>query len=190
MSESSSPLILVVDDTPRNLQLVAEVLAREGFEPALATDGPSALAFAAQEVPVLILLDVLMPGMDGYEVCRRLKADPVTQAIPVIFLTARAESDDILAGFEAGGVDYVTKPFRAPELLARVRAHVHLRLAQQEIKVLRGFLPTCSHCKKIRDESGQWQPLEAYITARSEATFSHGLCPECVGLYFPDFKPR
>lgn len=187
MSNDTLPLVLVVDDTPKNLQLVAEILSRAGFEPALAQDGPTALVSAARDKPDLILLDVLMPGMDGFEVCRRLKADPVTQGIPVIFLTAKTESGDILAGFERGGVDYVSKPFRVQELLARVKVHVELRKAQQEIRILRGFLPICSHCKKIRDEKGRWHPIEGYIAEHSEAQFSHSLCPDCVRTYFPDF---
>jgi CheY-like chemotaxis protein len=184
MEPKKRPLILVVDDLPQNLDLLVHVLEREGYELILATDGAQALDIAAKEMPELILLDILMPDMDGLEVCRRLKSDSSTQDIPVIFLTAKAE--EILTGFEVGAVDYVTKPFRIPELLARVHVHVELRRAQGEIRVLRGFLPTCAHCKKIRDEQGTWFAIETYITEHSEAQFSHSLCPDCVPIYFPE----
>lgn len=180
------PLLLAADDTPRDLKLLAKALEREGYDLVLAANGVQALECAKTRKPDLILLDILMPGMDGIEVCRRLKADPNTQGIPVIFLTAQAKSIEILAGFEAGAVDYVTKPFQIPELLARVRVHVDLRRAQQEIRTLHGLLPTCAHCKKIRDEQGIWHGIETYISARSEAQFSHGLCPDCIPMYFPD----
>lgn len=179
--------ILAVDDKPRSLELLSKILGREGYNLAFAAEGSDALELAAKEKPDLILMDILMPGMNGIEVCRRLKADPATQGIPLIFLTSQTGSDEILAGFEAGAVDYVTKPFRIPELLARVHVHVELRRARQEIRTLRGILPTCSHCKKIRDEQGRWHPIESYIAERTEAEFSHGFCPECIPIYFPEY---
>lgn len=179
--------VLVVDDTQRDRDLLAAVLEREGYEVVPAADGAEALDLAARMEPAVILLDILLPGMDGIEVCRALKADPATAGIPVIFLTGQSKSDQILAGFEAGAVDYVTKPFRILELLARVHVHVELRRVRNEVRVLRGILPTCSGCKKIRDEQGDWHAIESFITQRSEAQFTHGLCPDCIPIYFPDF---
>jgi DNA-binding response OmpR family regulator len=181
------PLILVVEDTPRDRELLSSVLEREGYEVVSAFDGDRARDLAARMNPVLILLDVLLPGMDGLEVCRRLKEDALTRAIPVIFLTGQSASDQVLAGFEAGAADYVTKPFRIMELLARVHVHVELHRVRNEVRVLHGILPTCSNCKKIRDEQGTWHQIESYITQRSEAQFSHGLCPDCIPQFFPDF---
>lgn len=181
------PLILVADDTARDLDLLARVLERQGYAVAVAGDGAQALFLAGRDCPDLILLDVLMPGLDGIAACRRLKSDPATVGIPVIFLTGQSESGEILAGFEAGAVDYVTKPFRVPELLARVRVHMDLRRAQLEISTLRGILPTCAHCKRIRDEQGTWHPIERFISQHSEARFSHGCCPECIPACFPDY---
>ena len=186
MEQAKGSLILAVDDTPSDLVLYATILEREGYVLALAQDGLQALAFATKEKPDLILLDIFMPGMDGIETCRRLKADPATQDVPVIFVTANSGSDDILAGFEAGAVDYVTKPFRIPELLARVHVQAELRRAQRELRTLHGILPTCAHCKKIRDEKGTWHSIESYISQHSEAHFSHGICPDCISIYFPD----
>lgn len=181
------PLILVVDDTARDLELLIKLLERQGYAVRGAEAGVPALALVGRECPDLILLDVLMPGLDGIEVCRRLKSDPATAGIPVIFLTGQSESGEILAGFEAGAVDYVTKPFRVPELLARVRVHMDLRRAQLEISTLRGILPTCAHCKRIRDEKGTWHRIETFISQHSEAQFSHGCCPQCIPVCFPDY---
>jgi putative two-component system response regulator len=125
-------LVLLVDDTPTNLDILVETLG-EDYDLAAATDGPSALELILSQPPDLILLDVMMPGMDGYEVCRRLKAEAETADIPVIFLTALAESADKARGFAAGAVDYVTKPFDPIEIKARVRTHLSLRLARQEL---------------------------------------------------------
>jgi DNA-binding response OmpR family regulator len=186
MAHTEPTLILVVDDSARDRELLARILEREGHTPILAPDGHQALALALQHKPDLVLLDVFMPGMDGLEVCRKLKADPATEGVPVIFLTGRSQSLDILTGFQAGAVDYVTKPFQIPELLARVQVHLELRRAHREIRSLRGILPTCAHCKRIRDGSGTWHDIETYISRHSEAMFSHGICPECIPVFFPD----
>jgi DNA-binding response OmpR family regulator len=188
MEHAKGPLILAVDDTASDLDLLARILVREGYTLSLAHDGPQALEMAANEKPDLILLDVLMPDMDGMEVCRKLKADSATRAIPVIFVTGQSGSDEVLTGFEAGAVDYVAKPFRIPEPLARVHVHVELRRVQQEVHTLRSILPTCAHCKNIRDEKGTWHSIEAYISQHSAAHFSHGLCPTCAPIYFPAAK--
>jgi len=119
--------ILVVDDSPTNLKLLLQLLEREKHTVMVATNGQTALRIAAQAIPDAILLDVGMPGMDGYEVCRRLQEDAATVTIPVIFLTGWDRKEDVVAGFEAGGVDYVVKPFREEEVLARVSTHVRLR---------------------------------------------------------------
>lgn len=187
MSRSETPLVLAVDDRHENLNLIAEILGPEGYEVALALDGTEALNFVRAERPDLILLDVIMPGQDGLEVCRELKADPRTASIPVIFLTAKTETEDLVKGFDAGAVDYVGKPFKPAELIARIRTHVELARARMEIHTLRGLLPTCAHCKRIRDEQGQWQPIETYISDRTEAEFTHGLCPVCQAVYCPDY---
>ena len=125
-------LILLVDDTETNLDILVDALG-DDYEVAVATDGPSALALAKEQTPDLILLDIMMPGLDGYEVCRRLMADPATAQTPVIFLTALTDVADKTRGFAVGGVDYVTKPFEPAEIKARARTHLSLRLARQEL---------------------------------------------------------
>jgi len=129
---SSKKLVLIVDDTPTNITVVSGVL-KDYCRTKVATNGEKALAIAGgPDKPDLILLDVMMPGMDGYEVCRRLKADPATADIPVIFLTAKTESGDEELGFEVGAVDYIHKPFSAPVVLARVKTQLALQEALRE----------------------------------------------------------
>ncbi len=117
--------ILLVDDIVTNLKILRDALEPEGYELLVASDGPTALRAAATSLPDLILLDIVMPEMDGYEVCRHLKATEATRAIPVIFITARDEADDLVEAFRAGGADYITKPFAREEVLARVDTHLH-----------------------------------------------------------------
>ena len=126
--------ILVVDDTPNNVTLLEDMLTARGYQVATATNGEEALARLAEEAPDLILLDVMMPGLDGFEVSERLRADGATRDIPVIFLTALDGTLDKVRAFSAGAVDYITKPFRSEELLARVRTHLALREARRSLE--------------------------------------------------------
>ena len=126
--------ILVVDDITKNLQVVGTVLRNQGYEVMPAASGAEALKCVRAQLPDLILLDLMMPEMDGLEVCRRLKSDAGTRQIPVVFLTASNEMEHLVQGFEAGAVDYVTKPFNPPELLARVRTHLELKHARQRLR--------------------------------------------------------
>ena len=131
---NSETNILVVDDTPDNLRLLAGLLSGQGYIVRPAASGAHALAAAREEPPDLILLDVNMPEMDGYEVCKRLKVDERTGGIPVIFISALDALQDKIKGFEVGGIDYITKPFQAKEVLARVQTHVTLRKLQQQLE--------------------------------------------------------
>ncbi|NTV75734.1 MAG: response regulator, partial [Holophaga sp.] len=174
----------------------------EGYEVMEAENGLRALERVRDDLPDLVLLDVMMPDLDGLEVCRRLKADAAVREIPVIFLTARAELEDLQEGFRLGAVDYVTKPFRGGELLARVAIHVKLRQALErerglrrsleetlaQVKTLSGLLPICARCKKIRDDNGYWNQIEAFISAHSDADFTHGICPECSSALYPEME--
>lgn len=127
--------ILVVDDTPANLELLEIILHSYGYEVRTAISGEGALRAVEAQLPSLILLDVMMPELDGFETCRRLKADKKTAAIPVIFLSAKNSSQDIVEGFAAGGVDYVGKPFSEAELLSRVKTHIALYTLQKEVLI-------------------------------------------------------
>lgn len=126
--------ILIVDDTPANLGVLVETLGDAGYQLMVAEDGEEALAQTAQTQPDLILLDVMMPGIDGFETCRRLKARPSTRDVPVLFMTALNETADKVKAFGAGGVDYITKPIEHEEALARVRTHLALRRLRRELE--------------------------------------------------------
>ncbi|MEI8243682.1 MAG: response regulator, partial [bacterium] len=159
-----------------------------------ATSGREAIELLKQYKPDLILLDVLMPDLDGFEVCRMIKADAAYAGMPVIFLTALDTQAGEMQGLELGGIDYVAKPFNFPLLKLRVRNHLLLKeqrdlLASQKaaleaalarVKQLEGIIPICAYCKKIRDDKQSWHQLEIYISDHSEALFSHGACPDCL----------
>ncbi|MCA1794624.1 MAG: response regulator [Desulfotignum sp.] len=172
-------LVLAVDDKARNLQFLGKLLSDNGYEVAMAQSGQQALNFISKNEPDLILLDIMMPEMDGFAVCEKIKADFTACHIPIIFLTARTDTSDVVKGFDAGGVDYVTKPFHSAELLARVKTHI-------EVKILRGLLPICSSCKKIRDDQGFWKQVEVYLEAHSQVSFTHGICPDCLDSLYGD----
>ena len=129
--------ILMVDDAPANVQLLADMLVSRGYTIQVATSGKQALAMIADDPPDIVLLDIFMPDMDGYDVCARLKADPATTNIPVMFISALAETDDIVRGFDVGGVDYITKPFKFQEVMARVVNQLMLVHQRREIEALR-----------------------------------------------------
>jgi len=176
---NKSSLILIVDDNISNLQVLGALLSQKEYEIAVATDAVKALEFLENDVPDLMLLDVMMPGTNGYDLCKKIKTIDKLIEIPVLFLTALTDPDDIIKGFDAGGVDYISKPFNNAELLARIKTHIGLKKAKDELKVLRGTLPICVRCRKIKDEDGYWQIVEEYIENHTELLFSHGLCDGC-----------
>lgn len=133
-AERPSPTILIVDDTPANLGVIVESLEGHGFRVVVAQRGEEALQRANYVQPDLVLLDVMMPGLNGFEICRRLKAQPGTQDIPVIFMTSLASIEDKVTGFAVGGVDYVTKPLHVEEVRARVGTHLSLRAMQKQLE--------------------------------------------------------
>lgn len=135
--EERLPSVLIVDDTQANLQLLGQMMRQNVACKLLVADsGPRALAAAQQELPDLILLDVLMPGMDGFEVCDRLKANDLTRPIPVIFLTALDKTEDMIKGLEKGAIDYIPKPFHARELILKVKTHLELKQYRDLFKEL------------------------------------------------------
>ena len=173
--------ILLVDDQPANLDVLCELLETEGYEISLAPNGEVALKIAthADTVPDLILLDVMMPGMDGYEVCRRLRADEATRDIPVVFVTARDVTEGVLAGFAAGGVDYVTKPFRDEEVLVRVRTHLRLNRLARALAQRNAELSATND--QLRAEVEQRQRLKGQLSKISELEAQRWGLPGFVG---------
>lgn len=200
--------ILIVDDTPEIRNMLSVILESAGYQDLLFAES-AAEAFerlgmedsGVSPVDVdVVLLDVKMPDLDGVEACRRIKAVERFRDTPIIMVTAMSEAGFLEAAFAAGAVDYLTKPVNRLELLARMRSAVKLKRemdrrkareqeleqALREVKVLRGLLPICAHCKKIRNDQDQWQTVESYIKGHAEVDFSHGICPECLDKHYPD----
>ncbi|OIP74952.1 MAG: GGDEF domain-containing response regulator [Oscillatoriales cyanobacterium CG2_30_44_21] len=161
MTKKYSGDILIVDDKPNNLRFLSTTLTEQGYKVRSVTDGLMALTVAQAANPDLILLDIMMPNVDGYEVCQRLKADEQTQNIPVIFLSALDEVIDKVKAFSVGGVDYITKPFQLDEVLARIQTHLSLRAAQREIRQLNVELE-----QRVKQRTAQ---LEQEISERLQA---------------------
>ncbi|BBC23830.1 GGDEF domain-containing response regulator [Pseudanabaena sp. ABRG5-3] len=161
MTREYSGDILIVDDTPNNLRFLSTTLTEQGYKVRSVTDGLMALTVAQAAKPDLILLDIMMPNIDGYEVCQRLKANEKTNDIPVIFLSALDEVLDKVKAFSVGGVDYITKPFQLEEVLARIQTHLSLRSAQKEISQLNSELE-----QRVRQRTAQ---LEKEIAERLQA---------------------
>ena len=160
---SRKPVILLVDDMPDNLSRISDLLSDQ-YAVKVALSGQKALKIARGErAPDLILLDVMMPEMDGYEVCRQLKADPVTAAIPVLFLTAKTETEDEQLGFDLGAVDYITKPVSPPIVLARVQTHLAMKAAADVLRDQNAFLER--EVERRTEEVGALQDVTIMIMA-------------------------
>ncbi len=183
MKPNSEFKILIVDDVSKNIQILGNILSQEKFQIAWAQSGEEALALVKVQEFHLILLDIMMPEMNGYEVCEKLKTNPDTTDIPVIFLTAKADMDSIIKGFDTGGQDYITKPFNAKELLARVHTHILLREQQKELETANTILE-----EKVNERTKQLNEanklLSALDTTKSEflSIISHELKTPLSGI--------
>ena len=198
-NEDDRQQILIVDDAPLNIEMLGVMLA-DDYRISFAMDGQQAIGMIAKSQPDLILLDIMMPDMDGFEVCRYLKNDESLANIPIIFITVLGEATEESLGLSLGAADYISKPFNADLVRLRVRNHLELKKqrdllerrtrelenALAEVKVLRGIIPICAACKNIRDDQGYWNRLENYIQEHSEAEFSHGICPTCAKELYPE----
>ncbi len=195
--------ILIAEDDITSRVLLKHMLAKWGYEVVVTKDGNEAWeALQAEDAPKLAILDRMMPGLDGAEVCRKVRQLDVPNSAYLILLTIRNSMKDIVDGLEAGADDYINKPYEMDELRVRVKVgervaalqsalveEVHsLQEALAHVKTLQGILPICMHCHKIRNDRQSWERLEKYITEHSDAQFSHGLCPECLKKHYPDFK--
>ena len=202
--KGTKPLVLLIDDVAMNHKIVKDVLTEIDYRVAGAFNRDQAFNIIEEELPDLILLDIIMPEINGHDICMELKAGENTRDIPVIFLTARTEDDDIIWGFQLGAVDYIKKPFNPQELLARVSTHVELKRgkdrqrrlieelekALKEVKQLSGLLPICAHCKNVRDDRGYWGRVEEYLTTHTGVELTHSLCPKCVKELYPEMADR
>ncbi len=235
--------VLVVEDSHTQAIQLKSLLEENGYEVSVAYDGAEGLSFLKEEKPDLVVSDIVMPEMDGYELCKKIKEDDDFIGIPVLLLTQLNEPEDIIKGLECGADNFVTKPYDAKLLLSQIeyvlvnrsmrtgprtemgmevffagkkyfinsnrmqildllfstyqnslqqkrkleKTNKELKSALDTIKTLHGIIPICSNCKKIRDDKGSWNQMEAYISKHSEAEFSHGICPECVKELYPEF---
>jgi CheY-like chemotaxis protein/DNA-binding CsgD family transcriptional regulator len=186
--DGSPGIVLIVDDAPENLAMLHEALDAAGYRVLVATDGHIALERIARLLPDVILLDAIMPGLDGFETCRRLKADPLSAHVPVIFMTGLCETGHILAGFQAGGVDYLTKPIKPPEVLARIAAH--MRNAQQMASA-RQAVDATGHAMLSIDASGhvRWQSPAAREWLRAWLT-DEGHLPRVATAWLAQREPE
>ncbi len=206
MIKSNNDIVLV-DDNTNNLRILSIMLKKTGYEVRPTNSGKMALSAIHAKPPALVLLDIMMPGMDGFQVCENLKSIKTTQDIPVIFISAMDDTSEKVKAFNLGCVDYITKPFQEEEVIARVKTHLKmeslkknimekndslekeiskskklnrdLQEAMDNLKTLKDLLPICSNCRKIRDDNGYWKKIEYYIQTHTNTVFSHGICPDC-----------
>ena len=171
--------ILIADDEAVSRLRLRETLTRLGHDVIEATDGQQAWGcFQREEIPLLVV-DLMMPLVDGLELCRMIRAEKRDKYTYIIMLTALGGKGSYLEGMNAGADDFITKPFDQDQLDARLHVAERTLSLQAEVKRLEGLLPICSYCKRIRDDENVWTGLESYITKRTDAAFSHGICPDC-----------
>ena len=186
--------VLIAEDDRITGEILARTLQRWGHDTTLVADGARAWdALSAATAPTLAILDWMMPEMDGPDICRRVRTERPDANMYLLLVTAREGRSDVVAGLDAGADDYIIKPFDPEELRARIAVGVRvlglqqklaervieLQAALSNVKQLRGLLPICSYCKRIRGDDQYWQQVEGYIAQHSDAQFSHGICPTC-----------
>ena len=190
--------ILIAEDDAMSQVMLKAMVAKAGYEPVVTGDGLSAYEMLVKpDAPKLAVLDWMMPGMDGVEVCRKIRELKSDEPAYLILLTSRDNREDIVHGLKSGANDYIVKPYDVEELHVRIgigrkvvelQASLAGRIAElqdalAQIKTLRGLLPICMYCKKIRDDKQYWQQVEGFISEHTEAQFSHSICPDCYKKY-------
>ena len=196
--------ILIAEDEKISRRILEITLIKASHDVVVVEDGLRALESIRKVVPDMLVTDWMMPELDGVELCRRVRALNLSSYVYIILLTALTQKENIIEGLDAGADDYVTKPFERTELLARVRAgerviqlekslrqkNKELSEALAHVKQLKGLLPICMFCKKIRNDENYWQKVEEYLVEHTEADFSHSICPECLEKHYPDYAKK
>jgi phosphoserine phosphatase RsbU/P len=185
--------VLIADDDKLTLNVLNDTLTRAGYDVLTATDGDQAWKKLQQSNATLAVLDWIMPGMEGIEICQRAQKEPKLANRYFILLTGKSKTEDLVAGLQSGASDYLRKPFDEAELLARVEVGVRfielqrklgerveeMEKALAQVRRLEGLLPICSYCKRIRNEQDYWERVDNYISQHANVRFSHNICPEC-----------
>jgi len=171
--------VLVVDDDAASRTILASSLRRRGHDVAVAGGGTEAWDLLRSDHFPVLVTDWLMPEPDGLELCRRIRTAIRPRYTYIVLVTALSSKADLLRALDAGADDFLTKPVDEATLVARLRVAERVVNLQSEVSALSGLLPICAYCKKIRDGKDYWQQVETYVQSRTDATFSHGVCPDC-----------
>lgn len=180
--------ILIVDDDPTSRIVLDATLKKLGHQVTTAKNGAEALAVLDKGSVSLFISDMVMPGVDGLELCRRIRATNRSQYTYIILLTSVAGKYGYLVGMRAGADDFVVKPFDEELLAARLVVAERILNLQSQVKQLDGLLPICTVCKKIRDDQNYWQQVESYVAKRTDARFTHSYCPDCYKVLASEMK--
>jgi len=197
--------ILIAEDDPISRRILEATLVKWGYDVSVTLDGEQAWnVLQRKDAPSLAILDIMMPGIDGLEICRRVRQSPSSSPPYIILLTAMSDKEDVVKGIQAGANDYLSKPFHREELRVRVGVGVQMLLLQKtlaeqvkeleealaQVKQLQGILPICSYCKQVRDDQNYWQKVEDYISDHTDVQFSHGICPNCYERVIREFEEQ
>ena len=199
---SKETKVLIVDDDPDILFATTRIVEKAGYQVFTASSAAECLVSARENLPDLILMDVMLPDLEGPELCRKIKEDPDLGHVFVVLISGkRTGSEEQANGLDAGADGYIARPISSRELTARIDSMVRILSAERErdhliielqkalaqVKQLSGLLPICSYCKRIRDDEGYWNHLETYLSSHSDAMFSHCICQKCAEEHFPDY---
>ena len=183
--------LLIADDEPAVHHLLHKLAESFGFEPVIVENGIAATEMLFDDhAPRIALLDWMMPGRSGVEICQLVRQSEWIVQPYLIVLTCRNSAEDIALALDSGANDYVKKPFSPVELRARLNVGRRMIEAMEHIRTLKGLLPICCVCKKIRDDDNYWREVEDYISQHSDAEFTHSICPECVKNRYPEIAQR
>ena len=195
--------ILIAEDDATSRIVLATVLTKDGYDVTATDDGGAAWEVLQKpDAPRLAILDLMMPGIDGLELVRRVRAIPSAAPPYLIIVSTKSEKSDVIAALDAGANDYLTKPFDPGELRARIevgRRMIEMRFelnekvkelkqALAEVRTLKGIVPICANCKNVRDDQGYWNRVESYLNEHTEADFTHAVCPDCMKRLYPQFE--